>query len=365
MAKRRKLEAPSAEDLNRIEAEFRDETSAPRGRGVAPIASVMAETAGDTQVETAAERAARAKAETEAGLYRNAQGKGLLIVEIPTDQIDANAMVRDRTVMDEDDQAELRASIGAGGLRLPVEVFELGQEGPHRYGLLSGFRRLKAVRELAEMTQGASSFDTIKAIIRPRTEADQAFVQMVEENEVRADLSNYERGRIAVISAKQGAFADTQDAVNRLFASGSKAKRSKIRSYALIFEELGDMLTFPEALTETRGLQLSTALRGGLEPDLRQALSARVPQDAEEEWEMLAAVLAASKPAPKDRARGGRPRTKPVAGWIDDVTIQTSTGYTIRRGEDSHGTILRFEGRRLDRAMMESLMLEIQRLLEA
>lgn len=363
MAKRRKLEAPSAEDLNRLEAEFRGETPAAASRGVAPIASVMAETASDTQIETAAERAARAKVEADAGRYRDAQDKGLLVVEIPTDQIDAKAMIRDRTVIDEEDQAELRASIGAGGLRLPIEVFDLGEGAEPRYGLLSGFRRLQAVQELAAMT-GGESFARIKAIIRPRADADQAFVQMVEENEVRADLSNYERGRIAVISAKQGAFADTQDAVNRLFASGSKAKRSKIRSYALIFEELGDMLTFPEALTETRGLQLASALRGGLEPDFRHALSARPPEDAEAEWEVLSGVIAAAEPAPKDKRRGGRPKAEPVAGWQDDKTIRTSTGFIIRRGEDSRGAILRFEGRRMDSAMMETVMLQIQRLLE-
>lgn len=363
MAKRRKLEAPSAEDLSRIEAEFRDETSTPKGRGVAPIASVVAESAGESHAETPEDRAARARTEADADRYRDAQERGLLVVEIPTDQIDAKAMIRDRTVMDEDDQAELRNSIGTGGLRMPIEVFEVGEGAPTRYGLLSGYRRLQATRELAEMT-GGEKFTHIRAIVRPRAEADQAFVQMVEENEVRADLSNYERGRIAVISAKQGAFADTQAAVNTLFASGSKAKRSKVRSFALIFEELGDMLTFPEALTETRGLRIATALRGGAEGALREALSTRVPQDAEEEWAVLDQVISQTDTGPRDTRRGGRPKSTPVAGWIDDKTIRTSSGFIIRRGEDSKGAILRFEGRRMDAAMMETVMLQIQRLLE-
>ena len=264
MAKRRRLETPSADDLSRIEAEFRDETQAHRGRGVAPIATVVADSAGQSDPDLPEQRAERARTEADATRYRDARERGLLVVEIPVAEIDEKAMIRDRTVIEEEDQIELRNSIAAGGLRMPVEVFETGQADGQgaRYGLLSGYRRLRAVRDLAAMT-GGETFTTIRAIVRPQAEADRAYVQMVEENEVRADLSNFERGRIAVIAAMQGAFPDTQAAVNALFASGSKAKRSKVRSFALIFEELGDMLAFPESLTETRGLRLGTALRGG------------------------------------------------------------------------------------------------------
>ena len=365
MAKRRRLETPSADDLSRIEAEFRDETQAHRGRGVAPIATVVADSAGQSDPDLPEQRAERARTEADATRYRDARERGLLVVEIPVAEIDEKAMIRDRTVIEEEDQIELRNSIAAGGLRMPVEVFETGQADGQgaRYGLLSGYRRLRAGRDLAAMT-GGETFTTIRAIVRPQAEADRAYVQMVEENEVRADLSNFERGRIAVIAAMQGAFPDTQAAVNALFASGSKAKRSKVRSFALIFEELGDMLAFPESLTETRGLRLATALRGGAETDLRAALSERVPQDAEEEWAVLEEVIARSDAPVRDPKRGGRPRTAPVAGWLDDKTIRTSSGFVIRRGEDSRGAILRIEGRHMDRAMMETVMLEIQRLLE-
>lgn len=51
---------------------------------------------------------------------------------------------------------------------------------------------------------------------------------MVEENEVRANLSHYERGRIAVLAAEQGHFTHVEEAVARLSGAASKAKRSKI-----------------------------------------------------------------------------------------------------------------------------------------
>src|SRR5690606_37796850 len=162
--------------------------------------------------------------------------------------------------------------------------------------------------------------------------------------EVREELSHFERGRIAVIAANQGAFANTDEAVNRLFATGSKAKRSKVRSFALIFEELGDMLRFPDALTERWGLRLSGALRHGAEARLRQALSMRGAEDAEEEWSLIEPVLQALESGPGRPSRGGRPRsTPPRYGWVDDLTLRTTSGIEIRRGRDGRGHILRLE----------------------
>jgi nucleotide-binding universal stress UspA family protein len=103
---------------------------------------------------------------------------------------------------------------------------------------------------------------------------------MVEENEIRSDLSHYERGRVAVMATSQGAFVSVEDAVNELFHAGSKAKRSKIRAFAELHEELGDLLNFAPNLSERQGLRLVGAIRSGMAPDLRRALGAGVAQDA-------------------------------------------------------------------------------------
>ena len=367
MVKRRRLEAPSTDDLRKIEEEFRGETTArpTPTRGLAPISQVAAESAREGHAESAETRAARARTEADAARLHSAQAEGLLMVELPLDQIDEGAMIRDRMTISEEDQLELRTSIAAHGLRLPIEVFELEEpQGERRYGLLSGYRRLLAYRGLLELTE-ARKYQQIRAIIRPRAEADDAFVAVVEENEVRANLSHFERGRIAVIAAQQGAFANTDESVDRLFASGSKAKRSKVRSFALVFEELGDLLEFPEHLTEKRGLRIAAALRMGVESTLRSALSTRPAVDPEAEWQVMEEVIAAAEQRPRDPSRGGRPKSaKGDYGWIDSQTIRTSAGVTIRRGRDSKGHILRFEGGSLDAEVMTSLMLEIQALLE-
>lgn len=369
MVKRRRLETPSSDDLNRIENEFRRETSGRPaiGPGMPPIAQVAAETAGLADAGSPDLRAARARDGVDAERLRKAERDGLLIAELPIESIDEAAMIRDRMVMDEAEMLELRLSIAANGLRLPIEVFEIAVpdgQGP-RYGLLSGYRRLHAVRALHQLT-GADRYATIRALVRPSSGADQAFVAMVEENEVREDLSHFERGRIAVIAAEQGAFANVEDAVNRLFATGSKAKRSKVRSFALIFEELGDMLRFPEALTEKRGLRLSAALRDGGEGRLRRALSHAGPVDAEEEWASIEAVLAQVEDTPRDTRKGGRPRTAgpTTHGWIDDLTLRTTSGITIQRARDGKAHLLRLEGAAMNADLMDMLMTEIQALLE-
>lgn len=368
MVKRRRLETPTSDELHRIEQQLRSDPTdrATLTRAIAPIAQVAAESASQAQTESVDARAARAKIEADAARFLAAREQGLLMVQLPVDQIDEHAIIRDRLALNDEDMQELRHSISANGLRLPIEVFELerhSKDGP-RYGLLSGYRRLVATRELLELTE-AKKYSTIRSIIRPREDSCGAFVSMIEENEVREELSHFERGRIAVIATNQGAFSTSEEAVERLFASGSKAKRSKIRSFALIFEELGDMLRFPEKLTERRGLQLASALRRGVEGAVRETLSQRQPEDADEEWLLIETVIQSLDACQRERNRGGRPKTKSVRyRWIDDKTLHTSTGVTIKRAVDNDGHILRLEGHQMSASLMDSLMVELQALLE-
>lgn len=123
MAKRKTLVAPSSEDLSRLEDEFRRETSG-RPPLAAPIAHVAAETAAALDPRPAADRAVEARDRADALRLRSAEERGLVIREIPLELIDADALVRDRMVLDADELMELQTSIAAHGLRLPIEVFE-------------------------------------------------------------------------------------------------------------------------------------------------------------------------------------------------------------------------------------------------
>lgn len=353
MAKRRNLEVPTGEALRQMEEEFRREAPGVRA-GVAPIAQVAAETAAGFDPRGVAERAEAARDRLAAGELRDAQARGLVMLEIPLEQIDADAMVRDRVVIDTEELEELKAAIARNGLRLPIEVF--ARDGG--YGLLSGYRRLMAVRALRALNSDGR-YDRIRAVVREPAEMGGAFAAMIEENEVRSGLSHYERGRIAVIAAQQGAYANPEAAVEALFPVASKAKRSKIRSFALIFEELGDMLKFPDLIREKEGLRLAQALRDGGEGRLRQALARHEPESPAEEEALLAEALAALAAGPADSRKGGRPRRERVA------RVDLASGFTVEAQQDARGWAIRLGGSRpIDRELVERLVEELRFLLD-
>lgn len=356
MAKRRKLEAPSADDLSALEAEFRRET-APKGPLSAPIAQVAADTAQAADHRSAEEKAEIARNRSDAERLREAEEAGRLILEIPLAEIDEGALIRDRMSMDGGDLEELKRSIASHGLRLPIEVFERQDPGSgKRYGLLSGYRRFVAVQGLRDLWNG-ERYDTIRAVVREPSAMGGTFVAMVEENEVRSDLSHFERGRIAVLAAQEGAFLNTEAAVDALFATGSKAKRSKIRSFALIFEELGDMLIFPESLREKDGLKLATALRAGGESAIRDALAEAAPETPDEELAVLLDAIEAMTPAKVDPSRGGRPKRTVTRSRT------TGAGVQVNVERDGRDWVLRLSGDRVDGVLMRNIADEVEALL--
>src|SRR5690606_27310092 len=119
------------------------------------------------QTTSAENRADQARVAAEAQELRDARASGLLMAELPLSLIDPDAMVRDRIELAEDEMIELRQSIAASGLRLPIEVFELavpGQDGV-KYALISGYRRYKAMEALAQLSSD-KRYNQIRAIVR-------------------------------------------------------------------------------------------------------------------------------------------------------------------------------------------------------
>ncbi|MFT4961325.1 MAG: ParB family chromosome partitioning protein, partial [Paracoccaceae bacterium] len=358
MARRRKVVAPSAADLEGIEAEFRRETLGRPSAAMAPISQVAADAAQAYPAASTEERTEAARNSKDAQALRTAVEQGRVIDCIVLDQIDDLALVRDRTVIDPGEMTELKNSIAAHGLRLPVEVFRT--DGTTPFGLISGYRRITAIRELYLLT-GDEKYTSINAIIRDPETIGGTITAMVEENEIRASLSHYERGRISVIAAQQGMFASTEAAVAQLFNAGSKAKRSKIRSFALIFEELGDMLEFPESLREKDGLRVATALRAGAESRLREVLSSTSAGDGKEEWALLELVVQEYEAEAQPTRKGGRPRTKtPIRGWVGANKLHLSSGITLESGTDSQGYVIRLQGDAVNSDIVNRAMEELQ-----
>lgn len=332
MAKRRKLTAPSAEHLNQIEEEFRRETTP--NPAMAPIAQVAAENAMNMNVVDPAMRAKLAELDK----YRAVEAHGLVARLIPIEAIDPSILTRDRMDLNADDFAELKAAILANGLRMPIEVCELESVGGQpRYGLISGYRRFRAVSELRG--QPGQAAGVIEALVRPAVSASASMEAMVEENEIRADLTQFERGRIAVLAAQNGIYKDVEEATAKLFAFASKAKRSKIRSFAMVFERLGDVLSFALALKEKQGLALATGLRDGAGDALREALAAADAADPVSEWAVIERVLESHvvKSDAGGKDRGGRPKAQME-------TIESERGTRIAWARKGQGVVIQLDG---------------------
>lgn len=242
----------------------------------------IAQIAGDASVVSALEEVA--------GAMEAARAEGRLVNRLPLDAIDAAYLVRDRMARDDEEMAALVDSIRAHGQRTAIDVVETG---PGRYGLISGWRRLAALRQLFEATKDDRFGSALAILRRPEVSGD-AYVAMVEENEIRAALSYYERARIVGRSVEAGVFSSDKEALQRLFSTASRAKRSKIGSFLTLYRELGDALRFPAAIPERLGLRLAQVLSDQREAKRLAAALTRSPAtSAAEEAAHLMRLVAA------------------------------------------------------------------------
>jgi len=290
MARRKRLTPPQAGDLAEAPA---PETKSMFPMGVARHAAPVAHQAGDAAAAAALQEVTEA--------LRSAREEGRLLQRLPLSAVEAGYLLRDRIALDENEMAVLAESLRARGQQTPIDVVMLGDG---RFGLVSGLRRLTALKRLHEET-GADGFATVLARVRPPETAAEAYVAMVEENEIRVGLSYYERARVAARAAAAGVFATEAEALRGLFAAASRARRSKIGSFLTIYHALDGALAFPEALAERQGLALAKALAADPElgPRLKERLRKSAPADAAAEQAVLMRALVPERPAKAPPAR--------------------------------------------------------------
>ncbi|MEO9649014.1 MAG: ParB N-terminal domain-containing protein [Roseobacter sp.] len=278
---------------------------APKMRSPSPP---IAHVAGD-----AATSAALAEVTAE---FHSARAEGRMVQSLQLDQIESSYLVRDRLVADDEDMAALRASLSARGQQTAIEVVATEQGG---YGLISGWRRLTALTQLYKET-GDARFSTVLALVRRPVDAADAYVAMVEENEIRVGLSYFERARIVSRAVEEGVYTDTKSALNGLFGNGSRAKRSKIKSFLPVVEQLGPYLSYPAGIGERLGLALSQKLQAdeAFKSDVVEALNKLGSTPTlEAEQDILAAALETPK-APKIAKQAGGKREELSPGlWLE------------------------------------------------
>ncbi|MBY6069050.1 ParB N-terminal domain-containing protein [Leisingera aquaemixtae] len=282
MAKRKRL-SPAQTDYLAAAPAGKPALGGPSSVGAAPIAQV------------ASDASAQAALQELSGVLENARAKGLMIEELPLAAIDENHLVRDRIEQDEEELQSLIDSIRARGQQTPAEVVPLEDTfGGRTHGLISGWRRLTALRRLYEETSDPR-FATLKALVIKPDSAEGAYVAMVEENEIRVNLSHYERARIAVRAYKEGVFSRRKYALQALFGNATRAKRSKIGSFVTLVEALDAVLFYPTAISEKLGLALVREIEAdeGFAERAAQALQAADRSSPEAELEVLARLVEA------------------------------------------------------------------------
>jgi ParB family transcriptional regulator, chromosome partitioning protein len=274
----------------------------PARRG--PMASAISETLEATTERATAEAAIRAENDALAHEHVRLKKLGLITDLIQTSDVHTDKLTRDRSANVDPELAELKQSIMAVGLSNPIRV----EQTDTGYELIQGYRRLTAFRELAEET-GDPRYTRIPAALVPRGEPlVDLYRKMVDENLVRKDLSFGEMANLALAYAHDSG-VDMGDAVSTLYASALKQKKTYIRQFARVLDDLNGALKYPEAIPRALGLEVYKFLDAnpGAAKALSDRLAAQPARDAEAELAILRDGLKAKKPEPK---RAGRSTSK-------------------------------------------------------
>ncbi|MCK0151962.1 ParB N-terminal domain-containing protein [Marivita sp. S6314] len=317
MAKRKRLTPPNPAFLDTPAPETKSMFTAPSS---APIADVARDASASAALNELTDTMARARDE------------GRMVVQLPLDQIEMDHLVRDRVVVDEEEMRTLMTSLRNRGQQTPIEVMPLGD---NRYGLISGWRRCKALALIAGQDHIQSP--TVLALLRKPEEASDAYLAMVEENEIRVDLSYFERARIVSKSVEEGVFGMERTALQELFRSASRAKRSKIGSFLPVVRALDGHLRFPHALSERLGLSLAQALTE--DPDFATELQAQLSRAESETAEAETALLSKAVLS-KNQSLKRSLETKKTTTTDPAFRDETIGAFTLRRHKDGTVSIL-------------------------
>jgi ParB family transcriptional regulator, chromosome partitioning protein len=237
-----------------------------RDRSVGPMGAAVREAADSLQETTEAKVEQRRQNAHDAKAYREAAGEGRVLTSIELSKVSTDDLPRDRLELEavamSVEMDELKTSIRARGQKEPVEVY-LGEDG--RFQLKKGWRRFTALTQLFEET-GEPEFGVIIARI-DQSEEDRItrYIDMVEENVVREDLTFAEMAQVVIAASldDQVDGGDAEALVGRLYASLHKMKRSYIRSFVFLLNSLDGSLKWPKDVSRNLGVDVVRVLKTG------------------------------------------------------------------------------------------------------
>lgn len=266
---------PPEDDIADTAPETKSDLPARRG----PMASAISENARALQTRTSTTEAIRAENDALAHEYVSHRKAGNIVESIPLENVHTYMLVRDRMPGEDTELESLMTSIRELGLSNPIRVMQR----PDGTGveLVQGFRRLSAYKALLAQT-GDTQWAAIPALIMAgAADIGGLYRRMVDENVIRKDLSFAEMAHAAqVYAADPGTDAENLgDAVAALFQSAPYSKRSYIKSFAYLLDQIGDHLQFPAEIPRALGVAVARTLKD--RPDTK----ARIRDDLKD-WSM-------------------------------------------------------------------------------
>jgi ParB family chromosome partitioning protein len=286
-------------------APIEPEVAKPRERSVGPMGAAIRDAAENLTESTDAKVEQRRQNADDAKAYRAATSEGLMLQRVPLADIHTDDLPRDRMELEEvaasDEMEELKSSIRVRGQKEPVELYR-GPDG--RLQIKKGWRRFTALTQLLAETAD-TAFDSIIARIEGEGQGRLTrYIDMVEENVVREDLSFAEMAQVAITAADDIAVdeRDPSVLVGTLYAALHKMKKSYIRAFVTLMTAAGDDLRWPKSVPRNIGVDAARALKASGEEqmaELRDRLRAASTSDAQ--IEVLKSFATGNGPKTKQR----------------------------------------------------------------
>ncbi|MEP5757878.1 MAG: ParB N-terminal domain-containing protein [Litoreibacter sp.] len=296
MSKKRRVFDIDFEDTDgAVPAGTAEKTDTRRG----PMATAITENADALANRQDAEAAIRAENDALAHEHVRLKKAGLITDLIALDEIRTDKLTRDRKEGRDDEIDELKASIREIGLSNPIRV----EKGDHGYELIQGFRRLTAFKELLIETEDQAFAKIPAGISSSGEDVTKLYRRMVDENLVRRGVTFGEMAQLAMAYRAEDPNVESYDhAVELLFASSGRQKRSYIKSFVRLLNALDPHLRHVDALSRSVGLAVLKRVEN--DPDqLKQLcgmLTAQPDRSVEDELRVTQAFLA-EKPSAKPK----------------------------------------------------------------
>lgn len=299
-----------------------------RARSVGPMGAAVREAAESLTEATEAKVAQRRQNAEDARQFHTAQDEGRLLHAVPLSEIALDDLPRDRLELElvaaSDEMEELKASIRLRGQKEPAELY---RDASGTLQLKKGWRRYTALSQLLSET-GDAQFGVLLARIDGHADNRLSlYVDMVEENTVREDLTFAEMAQVAITAAQDDAIdeVDPDAMVARLYGALHKMKRSYIRSFVFLLSVLEGDLPFPKQVARNLGVDVARCLRTSGQADaLRKALVAC--GSVEDQTRVLTAFV--------DGAKSDNKKAKKKAGAREKFEFHVGElKVTARRGE--------------------------------